>query len=137
MWPDDAKAPRVLDRLVASDLEDPTHALARRFAGRLERLRAPRELDAAVKRRSIGGRSQRSSERSFAPFLLFAAAALVLVIGLGGTLLLLQKSVTAAPGPRMVIERVNSIDEMSPELQQMFAQISGGLADPGLPKEKM
>ncbi|MGH8310974.1 MAG: hypothetical protein ACRETX_14410, partial [Steroidobacteraceae bacterium] len=134
MWPDDAKAPRVLDRLVASELDDPARALARRFVGRLERLRAPRELDAAVKRRAIGGRSPRSSERMFAPILLFSAAAVVLAIGLGGTLMLLQKSVAAAPGPRVVIERVNSLYEMSPELVQAFAQFSGGVADPQLPK---
>jgi hypothetical protein len=47
IWPVGAGAPPALDRLVERSLQDPTNAISRRFAGRIERLQAPRALDGA------------------------------------------------------------------------------------------
>lgn len=77
------RAPAVLERLVGEELADPQAALARRFAGDLERPEAPHGLAARV-RRELAARYKPSLVRAAVPFATAAAAALFVWIGLTG-----------------------------------------------------
>jgi hypothetical protein len=129
IWPAGKSAPPVLDRLVDQDLQEQTRGIARRFAGRIERLSAPRTLDARVKSVWSGAGARRSDSRRW-----LALAAAVMLVGLSvtGTLWFVgrQRSVIQPPvevaRPEVIIERVSSPAELSPALQDAFALVLGG-----------
>jgi hypothetical protein len=125
IWPTGKSAPPVLDRLVDNDLQEQTRGIARRFAGRIERLSAPRSLDARVK--SVWGAGpwhlgRRPSDRRW---LALAGAVLLVVMGVTATLYFVGSSVRPS-GPQIVIERVASPSELDPALQQAFVLVMGG-----------
>jgi hypothetical protein len=127
IWPAGAEAPPVLDRLVERNLQDPTHTIARRFAGRIERLQAPRALEARVTRLSAFGRKRRDP---FARQVALVAAALVLaVLTLTATWFIAKQSDVTAAEPLFVIERVNSVEEFDPFVQGTLAGLLGGVPD--------
>lgn len=113
-------APHVLERLVDEELRNPTAHRARRFAGDLERVTAPPDLDERVRR--VGERRP-IRLRLFAPFAGLAAACLVLWIGA------LRAGVGEhgeAPGYRFRVVRVDSIDQLDP-LARLYADgLTGG-----------
>jgi hypothetical protein len=137
IWPIGKQAPPVLDRLVDQDLQEQTRGIARRFAGRIERLSAPRTLDARVK--SVW--SAASTRRSQARWLALAAAVVLVVLSVSATLWLVgrQRHGTQGGGgpapveiarPQFLIERVDSPAELDPALQHAFALVVGGALDP-------
>src|SRR5262249_5459315 len=73
------RAPAVLARRVDEDLRSSSGALARRFAGRLERQRAPRALRERLQRSALTLLRPTAARRS-----LVAAAALVVLLVAGG-----------------------------------------------------
>lgn len=131
IWPRGVRAPTVLDRLVDCDLQEQTNGIARRFAGRLERLRAPRALDGRVG--SIHEPHRLRRDRFTRRVALVSAALLLVALGALGTLIAMGRR-TVVPvgpdsGPVIVIERVASPAELDPVLQQTFAALVGGAPD--------
>ena len=126
IWPAGKSAPPVLDRLVDRDLQEQTRGIARRFAGRIERLKAPRTLDARVhmawSAREMWSRARRRSDWRW---LALAAALLLVVISVTATLYVVGRR-EIPRGPTFVIERVASPAELDPVLQNAFAQVVGG-----------
>ena len=123
IWPVGKAAPPVLDRLVDNDLQEQTRGIARRFAGRIERLSAPRTLDARVKSAWHSGR--RRTERHWVAL---AGAVSLVVLGVTATLVLVGRSARPS-GPEFVIERVESPAELDPMLRQVFTLVLGGAPD--------
>lgn len=127
IWPLDLSAPHALDRLVDRNLQDPTNSIARRVAGRIERLQAPRDLDARVGQVYAFGakRRERAARR-----LAFSTAALVLVaITVTATWLIARSGDVAAAEPQFVIERVTSPDAFDPLLRSTLSGLLGGAPD--------
>lgn len=116
-------APDVLDRLVSEDLRDPAKAIARRFAGRLERLRAPAELRRRVER-VFGARVTARMPR-LPRFLQLAAA--VLLVAVGGGLFLMRPK----PERRYSFEvrHASAQASVDPMIRGMLNGLSGGLLD--------
>jgi hypothetical protein len=116
-----SKAPSVLDRLVDEDLRDPPKALAQRFAGRLERLRAPGVLRVRVER-TAGNRFSLGRRR----LRVLAAASLlvVLLFSIGGGIYWLEK-------PRYSFEVVyeSSLDGLQPVAGALLGGLTGGMTD--------
>lgn len=114
-------APSVLDRLVDEDLCDEPKALARRFSGKLERLRAPGVLRVRVER-TAGKRLSRASRR----LRVLAAACLVAVVlfSIGGGIYWLEK-------PRYSFEVVHetSLEGLDPLAGSILGGLTGGLTD--------
>lgn len=127
IWPQDVQAPPILDRLVDRNLAEQTNGIARRFAGRLERLQAPRLLEGRVRAAYEIGRARR--ERTQRRFALLAAAVILVALGSVGTLIVVDRFSTERALPQIVIERVSSPAELDPALQQMFASLVGGTPD--------
>lgn len=127
IWPIGASAPPVLDRIVDGNLQDPTHSIARRFAGRIERLQAPRALDARVSKIRAFGRIRR--ER-FGQRVSLAVGALVLVaITITATWFIARQSEVEAREQKFVIEHVTSLDEFGPLAQSTLSSLLGGSPD--------
>jgi hypothetical protein len=156
IWPVGKTAPPVLDRLVDQDLQEQTRGIARRFAGRIERLSAPRTLDARVK--SVwSSTGTRSSQRRW---IALAAAVLLVVLSVTGTLWFVGRqrpidlpnlaskggvqgdgAPTVPDGrpdpsravdsgrPEFIIQRVSSPADLDPALQHAFALVLGGAPD--------
>lgn len=118
------KAPGVLDRLVEHDLQDPTQAVARRFAGRLERLAAPRALEGRLAR-SVLARHDRDARRVR---VLVLAAAFVLVIGALAWILVERRPITER-GPEIIVQHVASPNDLDASARAAFAQFSLGFLD--------
>lgn len=131
------RAPAVLDRLVAEDLADPARAVAGRYTRRLERLRAPDDLQARLERPAPRRR-----------FLLAQALVVASVVLVAGSLVLLQllrapdalgpggaeqAGRDAAAGASadlvFVVERVDSIGSLDPVAGQLLSGLLGGLPD--------
>jgi hypothetical protein len=136
IWPAGKSAPPVLDRLVDRDLQEQTRGIARRFAGRIERLKAPRTLDARVHMawtpRAMWSRAllsrtpwSRKQRRSDWRWVALAAALLLVVLSVTATLYVVGRP-AAKQGPRIVIERVASPADLDPELRHVFALALGG-----------
>jgi hypothetical protein len=119
IWPVGKTAPPVLDRLVDQDLQEQTRGIARRFAGRIERLSAPRTLDARVRSVWSSASARRSGSRRW---LALAAAAMLVVLSVTGTLWFVGRK----RAPEFVIQRVSSPAELDPVLQEAFAIAIGG-----------
>jgi hypothetical protein len=131
IWPTGKSAPPVLDRLVDNDLQEQTRGIARRFAGRIERLKAPRTLDARMKSAwALKSAWVRARRRSDWRWLALAAALLLVVLSVTATLYVVGRSETGrgarGGGPQIVIERVASPADLDPVLQRAFALVVGG-----------
>ncbi len=129
IWPAGKSAPPVLDRLVDRDLQEQTRGIARRFAGRIERLKAPRSLDARVhmawSAREMWTRARRRSDWRW---LTLAAALLLVVLSVTLTLYVVGRP-EMKRGPTFVIEHVASPADLDPALQRTFAAVLGGAPD--------
>jgi hypothetical protein len=129
IWPAGKTAPPVLDRLVDRDLQEQTRGIARRFAGRIERLKAPRTLDARVNTVwAARAMWEKARHRSDWRWMALAAALLLVVLSVTATLYVVGRPVTKQ-GPRFVIERVASPAELDPALRETFALVVGGAPD--------
>lgn len=119
-------APRVLERLVAEELADPAKATVRRFVGSLRRVRAPRELSAAVARdlAAHGSRASFSRSRTRKVYRL-AAAAVVAAIAVPITLWSLATRETRRP---FRVEYVRSLEGLDPIARGWLDAASGGAA---------
>lgn len=115
-------APDVLDRLVSEDLRDPSKAIARRFTGRLARLKAPAELGGRVARAlSAGG--IRSGPRSR---WLLPTAAVALFLALGASALLMRHPST----PHYSFEvRRGAQAATDPLIRSLLNGVTGGALD--------
>lgn len=113
-------APAVLDRLVEEELADPAAASVRRFAGSLERLRAPGVLGTHTHRaltgRFLPARGRRAS---------LAAAALVLVAVAFGLVIRGGAGPEQAFGLR--VTKVSSLSQLDPLARQLLDGLSGGV----------
>jgi hypothetical protein len=121
-----AKAPRVLERLVDEDLHDPPKAIARRFAGRLERLRAPGSLRSRVAGQPVVplSTSEWTSAWTRARVLTLAglaAAAVVLIAG----------GIYWSRAPRYSFDVVHetSLERFDPVVSSLLGGVTGGLSD--------
>ncbi len=135
-----SRTPAVLDRLVGEDLVDPAKALASRYAGRLERLRAPADLE-----HRLGSAGPRPATRVLTTVLL--AAGLVLVLGslvltqvlrprhmgteTAGTDSAQARSGTQAAdrGPLLIVEHVDSVRSLDPVAADVLSGFTGGWVD--------
>jgi hypothetical protein len=121
------QAPSVLEHLVDADLRDPSQALVRRFAGRLQRLDAPPELARRVaadlaRPRSIVRRSRLPLWGIVAIGTLFA----------GGVIASLWTRRSVTPSESRLafrIERVHDVNELGPEARDLLAGLSGGWSE--------
>lgn len=117
-------APAVLDRLVGEDLADPSKALARRYAGRLERLRAPADLEERL------GRDAHRPRRIVGAGILAAAGVLLVAAVLIFTYVERHETTTTRPsGPELVVERVDSVRDLDPEAGRLLSTLTGGFLD--------
>jgi len=116
-------APAVLDRLVAEDLADPAKALARRYAGRLERLRAPADLEERL------GRGPRRRRPVVGAGILAAAGVLLVAAVLIFTYVARPETTPRSSGPELVVERVESIRDLDPAAGQLLSGLTGGFVD--------
>jgi hypothetical protein len=120
-----AKAPRVLERLVDEDLHDPPKAIARRFAGRLERLRAPGILRSRVASEPLAPIAASSSTRARRVRVLalagLAAAAVLLITG----------GIYWSRAPRYSFDVVHetSLERFDPVVSSLLGGVTGGLSD--------
>lgn len=128
IWPKGAQAPAALDRLVERDLQDPTHSIARRFAGRIERLQAPRELETRVA--AVIALARKRRERATRGVSLALTVLGIAGLSALGTWFFTQRpnSVVAAE-PKFIVERVTSASELDPLLGSTLAGLLGGLPD--------
>ena len=124
IWPVGAGLPLHLDTLAEHDT---ARSIARRFAGRIERLQAPRTLDARVT--SIFSATRLRRDRFVRRFALSAAAALLIAFTVAGTLFIIDRPAVVAAGPKFVIQRVSSTSEFSSMAQATFSALAGGLSD--------
>lgn len=118
-----AKAPAVLDRLVDEDLRDPAAAISRRFAGRLDRRRAPGVLRA----RLAGSSWTLRAPRGFRLALPLAASLALLVLA---SVLILRRGRPGSGGDdefQFVYE--SSLDSMDPMARGLLSGLSGGVVD--------
>lgn len=119
-------APAVLERLVSEDLADPAKAVASRYTRRLERLRAPTDLEHRL------GHAPRRSTSRFLPIAL-ATAGLLLTVGALALAHFLRGTTrgvpTAQSGPVLVVEHVDSVQELDPIAGMLLAGFTGGLVD--------
>jgi hypothetical protein len=121
MSADVPRAPRVLDRLVDDDLHDPSKALTRRFAGKLERLRAPGALRVRVERTA---ESPSDTRRRRLRVVVAASLVLVFAFMVSGGIYWLEK-------PRYSFEVVHesSLDALDPIGRALLNGLTGGLTD--------
>jgi uncharacterized protein YbaR (Trm112 family) len=127
IWPVGLKAPPVLDRLVERDLQDPTHSIGRRFAGRLDRVPVPPGLQARVESIYALRRKRRESpaRRLSLASGLVALAALAIAI----TWFVARPGQAIAAEPRFVIEHVTSPSAFDPLLESTLSALLGGVPD--------
>jgi hypothetical protein len=111
--------PAVLDRLVSEELADPTAARARRFAGDLERRRAPFELERRVRLRVLGRDGARGLLRIFVPVAL--AAGLLAVAAQRWSRDAERK------GSHLEVVELSSLTELEPVARDLLAALGGGM----------
>jgi hypothetical protein len=124
--PRDARAPAVLDRLVDEDLRDQTAAMARRFAGRLERRPAPRVLRDRLEHFAPAPLRSTRIRR-----ILLAAAGVTLLLAAGGVWLLVRGAGQGGPDRDFEVRYESSLDALDPMARSLLAGLSGGLVDTG------
>lgn len=133
-------APSALDRLVDSSLRGRGADVGERLSSRLERHRAPAELDLRVA--GAYERGRRDRVRAERRLLVVGAAALLMALLVASSLFFVdERTVTAADGtlasgragvaptPTIVIERVASPADLDPLLSSTFAGLVGGATD--------
>ena len=133
VWTAEQPAPAELEVRLRAELAAPSEAMSRRFLGRLDRLRAPQDLD---QRLSVPARSS-SRRRAFA-----FVGALLLVMGLGS--LALQRwgaeLSSSQQQPRVAvqwnIEVIESAEGLDPVSRALIGGLSGGASEV-LGKEKL
>jgi len=121
----DPRAPAVLERLVDENLRRGSADSGRRFASRLERLRAPRLLRGRIE---ATARSLLGGDRAVRHGVVAAAALLVL---LGGSIWfgLRGGGDRSASIADFRIRRESSLDAMDPMARSMLGGLTGGLLD--------
>jgi hypothetical protein len=124
------RAPAVLDRLVDENLRRGSADAGRRFASRLDRLRAPRALrnriESSARFLLDGSRAQKTR--------IAAAAAVLLLLG-GGLWLGLRAEKDATSGADLQVRYESSLDAMDPMARSLLGGLSGGLVDAGRAKK--
>lgn len=121
-----ARAPAVLDRLVDEDLRDSTGALARRFAGKLERRRAPQALRDRVQQSALSVLRPSAARRNFV-----AVAALAIVLVGAGLWLRRRSPATELSQLGFEIRYESGLDGMDPMARSLLGGLSGGIVDLG------
>jgi hypothetical protein len=136
VWGESPKAPRVLDRLVDEDLHDPPKALARRFTGRLERLRAPGVLRARVEHGSLGASAPESEAAGGRGTLRELAGrrtlrVLVLVGLSAAAAVLVVSGIYWSRAPRYSFDVVHesSLEKFDPVVSSLLGAVTGGVSD--------
>lgn len=117
------RAPAVLERLVDEDLRNSSGALARRFAGRLERQRAPLILRERLQRSALTLLRPSAARRN-----LVAAAALVVLLVAGGLWFQHWKT-PRAEDYGFQISYESGLDAMDPFARGLVGGLSGGIVD--------
>lgn len=117
------RAPAVLERLVDEDLRNSSGALARRFAGRLERQRAPLVLRERLQRSAMTLLRPSTARRT-----LLAAAALVVLLVAGG-LWIQHRPFRRAEDFGFDIRYESRLDAMDPMARSLVGGLSGGIVD--------
>lgn len=138
IWPAGAGAPPVLDRIVEQNLQDPTHSIARRFAGRLERLQAPQALRPRVEA-LLPLSDLARTPRSRAPAFLVGSLMLLGLVSAATWFAFERSSTVDAGGPLFVIERLDSSADLDSVVGSTFSSLLGGLpeAEARARKEKL
>ncbi|MFO1011939.1 MAG: hypothetical protein U1F29_17890 [Planctomycetota bacterium] len=126
------RAPQVLERLVDEELRDPSRALARRFAGRLERLSPPDELAARVESELARPRPDLVPDaRERAQALRWVVASLVVIVSLalgvwyGGR----ESHANAKPALAFRIEHVRDARELGSMGRTLAGGFTGGWSE--------
>jgi hypothetical protein len=117
------RAPAVLERLVDEDLRDPAAAISRRFAGRLDRRKAPGTLRA----RLAGAPWSSAGPRAVRMLVPVAAGALLLVLA---SVLIFRRDQPGSGGVdeyQVVYE--SSLESMDPMARGLLSGLSGGVPD--------
>ncbi len=123
-----ARAPAVLERLVDEDLRNSSGALARRFAGKLERRRAPQALRDRLQRSALSVLRPSAARRS----LVAAAALAILLVGAGLWLHgRVRSPATDLSELGFEISYESGLDGMDPMARNLLGGLSGGLVDLG------
>jgi hypothetical protein len=118
-----AKAPPVLDRLVDEDLRDQAAAISRRFAGRLDRRRAPGILRARL------SRSNWSLQASRGVRLVLPLAAGAVLLVLASVLILRRGRSGSGMDDEYQVVYESSLDSMDPMARGYLSGLSGGAVD--------
>jgi hypothetical protein len=118
------RAPAVLERLVDEDLRNSTGALARRFAGRLERRRAPQALRERLQRSARTLLRPAAARRN-----LVAAAALVVFLVAGGLWIHRRATTSTQEDYGFEVRYESGLGAMDPMARSLLGGLSGGLVD--------
>lgn len=121
-----ARAPAVLDRLVDEDLRNSTGALTRRFAGKLERQRAPQALRDRLQQSALSVLRPSAARRSLA-----AATALAILLVGAGLWLRGHSPATDLSELGFEIRYESGLDGMDPMARSLLGGLSGGIVDLG------
>ncbi len=114
----------MLDRLVDEDLRDTSAALARRFAGRLDRRRAPPILRERLQQSPFS-----VLRTDWKPRSLVAAAALVLLLTSGGWWLRRHAAPTETPDFGFELRYESGFGALDPMARSLLGGLSGGAVD--------
>ena len=117
-------SPSVLDRLVEEELASPLGHQSARLIGRLQRLKAPADLDQRVAEELTPASSRSRGARS-GGWISFLAACLV-----GWLAVRAFTPEERAPGRRLTIVRANSLAELSPIARSHMEALGAGSSAP-------
>jgi hypothetical protein len=119
------RAPAVLDRLLAEEIDDAGRSTARRASARLRRIPAPLELTQRLDELFAGGDPRKTSSprmrRGLVAFALAASA--LLVMKLGGAFAPTRES---RPIATIEFHGVQSLAELDPLTRELIDQFTGG-----------
>ncbi|MBK7878842.1 MAG: hypothetical protein IPJ77_24550 [Planctomycetes bacterium] len=128
--PPGLRAPQVLERLVDEELREPSKALARRFAGRLERLEAPAELDARVVAELARSRPELAPDaKERGQALKWAVASFLVIVSLAIGVWYGASDAQAAPSIAFRIERVQDASELDGMARALAGGLTGGWSE--------
>jgi hypothetical protein len=118
------RAPAVLDRLVDEDLRDASAAMARRFAGRLDRRRAPPALRERVEESAFSVLRTETNRRN-----VVGAAALVLLLASGGWWLRRHAAPAESADFGFEVRYEAGFGGLDPMARNLLGGLSGGAVD--------